>query len=168
MGRKPTDVGMAFMPREQFRQQSAFGRVSGALEPAPGVDGAGTRYRSASLQHTVAKEVREALAREGKTVAQILSSVSDARGLSKDRVERKLRGEVGMQIADLAFWAQQFPDIAVTLAAHIRSWASSPSTADTAPPVVGHVDPGNVRAHKQQVPGAQTSSRKSTAMASGR
>ena len=153
MGRKPTDVGMAFVPREQFRQQSAFVRVSGALEPAPGIDGAGTRYRSASLQHTVAKEVREALAREGKTVAQILSSVSDARGLSKDRVERKLRGEVGMQIADLAFWAQQFPDIAITLAAHIRSWASSPSMPATAPRAVGHVDPRQRPAQQAAGPG---------------
>ena len=122
---------MAFVPREQFRQMTAFSRVSGPVDSADGVDPADVRYHAALLQHTTARAVREALARDGKTLGQVLATVSDSeqRGLSKDRIERKLRGEVGMQIADLAFFVQQFPEIAETIAAHILAWAPVEGTS---------------------------------------
>jgi len=116
---------MAFVPRDQFRQPRAFSRLGRDPEPAEGVDSGDTRYRAALLQHFLARAVRDAMVERDRVVAQVLEAVGAQRGLSKDRVERKLRGEVGMQFADLAFWAEQFPDVAIAVGEYIKGWAGT-------------------------------------------
>lgn len=114
--------GMAFAPRSVVEVPSAFGRVRNLLPPADGIDANDHRYRSAMVQHLIADMIHDGLRLRGQTLPQFLSTAPDVPGLSPDRQRRMLRGETGAQFADLAFWAAEFPTVAIAVAKYIQSW----------------------------------------------
>lgn len=75
------------------------------------------------VQHLMASMIHHSLRLRGETLPQFLDRVSVVPGTSPDRVRRILRGETAAQLADLAFWSSQFPQIPGALAKFIASWA---------------------------------------------
>lgn len=118
-----TTMGMAFEPRSVVSAPSAFGRVSTPIPPAEGFDQRDHQYRAAMVQHTMARIIHNALLISEQSLPQFLAGLTHVRGMSPDRVRRMLRGETAAQLADIAFWSAQFPQVALELAVYVRSWA---------------------------------------------
>lgn len=109
MGRK---AGMSFEPRTMLETPSAFGAVAGDLPPAPGIDPSDHRYRSAIIQHRIARNVHDGLKYAETTLPRFLEEFDGQAGLSLDRQRRVLRGETSATFADFTFWANHFQFVA--------------------------------------------------------
>lgn len=99
---------------------SAFGAVAGDLPPALGVDISDHRYRSAIIQHRIARNVQDGLRYADMTLPRFLEKFDGEAGLSLDRQRRVLRGETSATFADLAFWADHFPYAAYHVATYLQ------------------------------------------------
>ncbi len=118
----PKTTATSFIPREMFSRPTAFGNSTNMVPPAASVTAADSRYRAAMVQHVLSFRVREQLAEDGMTLKDFMEPLSDVRGLGSERMGRVLRGAQMATIADLAFWAGEYPKIAKYLAAYLASW----------------------------------------------
>lgn len=137
MGRIPSGQGTAFEPRSVVRERGAFGKVSGLLEPADGIDPEGHRYRAAMMQHLLANTVREYLMYRDSSVPKHFEKAEGAEGFSADRQQRMMRGETMAQYADIAYWSAESPRVATVLAQYIASFVPAPDpppSTQAAPP----------------------------------
>ncbi|MGA7147187.1 MAG: hypothetical protein WBX17_01705 [Microbacterium sp.] len=120
---------MAFEPRTMVASATAFGVMNGDIPPADGVDAADHRYRSAVIQHRIARNVHSGLAYRERTLPRFLQDFDGVPGLSLDRQRRVLRGETSATFADLTFWASHFRLVAVNVARYLEVF-SAPKPAD--------------------------------------
>lgn len=129
MGRIADGIGFAFEPRSVVSQPKAFGKVRGLLTPAEGVDVADARFRAANLQHVLANAVAEQLLLRDLGPAADYNALRRPNGLSADRVRRVFRGETAAQLADITYWATQFPEVGKAVADYIATWGGRASLA---------------------------------------
>lgn len=117
--------GFKFEPRQLAANPKSFGRMSGRLVPADGVDDADPRFRGAQLQHAVSNAIREELLAHGYGLADYLEQLRPAApGMSYDRVIRIQRGETLMQLADLTMWCERFERVRSVAMAELASQAN--------------------------------------------
>ncbi|MCU4673737.1 hypothetical protein ACFQRL_14175 [Microbacterium fluvii] len=98
----------------------AFGSVAGDVPPAEGIDVTDHRYRSAIIQHRIARNVQDGLRYADKSLPRFLGDFDGQAGLSLDRQRRVLRGETSATFADLTFWAAHFPYVAYYVDDYLR------------------------------------------------
>lgn len=138
--------GMKFEPRSVVASPSAFGTANGDIAPAEGVSASDHRYRSAMIQHRIARNVESGLSISETSLPRFLADFEGVPGLSLDRQRRVLRGETTATFADLTFWASHFPLVAVYVAQYLEQSFSpklsartprtpAPTPTRTAPPL---------------------------------
>ncbi|WP_157526362.1 hypothetical protein [Microbacterium oleivorans] len=120
MPREMTEVG--FEPRDMFAQPKAFGVVNATPSPADGVRADDWRYRAAVVQHRFSRAVNDGLKLRGRHRREFLAQYADVRSLSVGRMGRVLRGEQVATMADLAFWAEHFPEVVERLREYFDWW----------------------------------------------
>lgn len=118
----PKQTATSFVPREMLARPSAFGNSTNVIAPAAGISTTDSRYRAAMVQHVLSFRVREQLAEDDMTLKSFMEPLSDVRGLGVERMGRVLRGAQMATIADLAFWAGEYPGIARFLAVYVSTW----------------------------------------------
>lgn len=133
MGRRPVGYksGMSFEPRSILASPSAFGTANGDIAPAEGVEASDHRYRSAMVQHRIARNVESGLSIRGTSLPRFLEDFEGVPGLSLDRQRRVLRGETTATFADLTFWASHFPLVGLYVAQYLEQSFTPKSRAKT-------------------------------------
>lgn len=123
--------GMNFEPRSVVASPSAFGTANGDIPPAEGVAATDHRYRSAMIQHRIARNVESGLSVSETSLPRFLANFEGVPGLSLDRQRRVLRGETTATFADLTFWASHLPLVGLYVAQYLEQAFSPKSSAKT-------------------------------------
>lgn len=110
-----------FKPRDVVQLPRQFGKSGLPLFPADGVLADDPRFLAAQLQHQVANVARESMLANGHSLLSYVDQLSEAPGLTYERLVRIQRGETLMQLADLMAWAQRFEPVRALLA-RSASW----------------------------------------------
>jgi hypothetical protein len=114
MAESATREPWAFAPKSFASPRTEFGRKRDAFTASSVSGGDVARLRAAQLQHSVVFALRQALA--GTSLKAYIASEPPTAGLSYVRLNRMMRGEVQMQIADLMELAVRFREVREVMA----------------------------------------------------